>query len=151
MRKTLVAASALLLTLGVAGCSPAAETSAPNGGGSSQETTQQQEAPKPADLTGEWTESDPAEQYQSATITGDTIEVYWVSDGGDTKSLYWAGTFVPPTEAGDYKWTSQNDTSKTANAMLASSAETKEFTFAGDEISYEVTALGTTKTVRLTR
>ena len=149
MRKTLAMASALLLALGIAGC--AADTSGSGNAGPSQEATQEQGAPQPADLTGEWTESDPAEQYQSATITGDTIEVYWVSDGGDTKSLYWAGSFVPPTEAGDYTWTSQNDTSKTANAMLASSSETKDFTFSGDEISYEVTALGTTKTVRLTR
>lgn len=149
MRKQLFTAAAVTLTLGLAGCSAPAEPA--TNGQEAPAQTQEEAAPQPEDLTGEWTESDPADQYQMATITADTIEVYWVSDGGDTKSLYWAGTFVPPTETGGYTWTSQNDTSKTDGAMLASSAETKDFTFSGDEISYEVTALGTTKTVRLTR
>ena len=38
------------------------------------------------DLTGEWKQknSKSDDSYQAATISGDTIEIYWVSDNGDT-------------------------------------------------------------------
>lgn len=66
----------------------------------------------PPDLVGEWkqTNSNTDDTWQSATIRGDTIEVYWVSDGGDTKALYWAGTFDAPTTADEpYTWESVNN------------------------------------------
>lgn len=58
---------------------------------------------EPLDLTGEWiqTNQNAEDQYQVAVITDHTIEVYWVSDGGDTKALYWAGTYVAPETAED--------------------------------------------------
>lgn len=148
-------ASALLVTAGCASDAdePAANSSA---GSSSEEATQQpvEAAPEPADLTGDWKQmnSDSDANYQMATITADAIEVYWVADGGDTKSLYWAGTYEAPTEAGDsFTWDSVNDTSKTDGALLASGDATKTFTFENDELSYEVSAMGTTTTVRLGR
>ena len=51
-----------------------------------------------------------------ATISGDTIEVNWI--GTDAKSLYWKGTYQAPTEAGDWKWTSQGDTETMAQSLL---------------------------------
>ena len=84
------------------------------------------------------------------TPQGNTITVYWVSDNGDTKSLYWAGTFDAPTTTEEpYTWSSINDTEQTASALLASGDETKSFTYEDGEISYEASALGTTTTVRL--
>ena len=106
----------------------------------------------PADLTGEWKQIDgnAEDTWQSATITEDTIEIYWVSDGGNTKSLYWAGSFAAPQTAEEpYTWESANDTEKTEFALLASTAESKTFTYENGEISYEVSALGTTTTVTL--
>ena len=108
--------------------------------------------PEPPDLTGEWKQVDgnSEDTWQSATITADYIEVYWVSDNGDTKSLYWAGSFTAPTSADEpYTWESANDTEKTSMALLASTAESKTFTYENGQIVYEVTALGTTTTVRL--
>lgn len=107
----------------------------------------------PADLVGEWKQSNnqSEDSYQAATITANDITVYWVSDGGDTKSLYWAGTYEPPTEPGSFSWASENDTEQTDSALLASGDATKKFTYENEEISYEVTALGTTTTVRLSR
>lgn len=108
--------------------------------------------PTPPDLTGEWkqTNSDSNDSWQAATITDDTIEVYWVSDNGDTKSLYWAGSFEAPTDdAEPYTWESKNDHDKTDSALLASPDDTKTFTYESGELSYEVSALGTTTTVRL--
>lgn len=110
------------------------------------------EPPAPADLTGEWTQvnGNSEDTWQSATITADTIEIYWVSDGGDTRSLYWAGSFTAPQTADEpYTWESANDTEKTEYALLASTAESKTFTYEAGQISYEVSALGTTTTVRL--
>ena len=108
--------------------------------------------PTPPDLTGEWkqTNSDSDDSWQAAMITDDTIEVYWVSDNGDTKSLYWAGSFESPTDdAEPYTWESENDHDKTDSALLASPDDTKTFTYESGELSYEVSALGTTTTVRL--
>jgi hypothetical protein len=104
------------------------------------------------ELTGEWkqTNSKSSDAYQAATINNDTIEIYWVSDNGDTKSLYWAGSFAAPTTADEpYTWDSENDHSKTENAMLASSDDTKTMTYQDGVLSYEVSALGTTTKVKL--
>ena len=106
----------------------------------------------PPDLTGEWKQvnSNSEDSYQSATIADGVVEVYWVSDGGDTKSLYWAGTYEAPTAAGEsYSWDSQNDHDKTDMALLASGDDQKTFTYENGQISYEVSVLGTTTTVRL--
>lgn len=136
----------VLAGVGLAGCS----TGDSSGASSSGEVS----APEaPADLTGEWkqTNSQSEDAYQAATITADAITIYWVSNGGDSKSLYWAGTYEAPAEPGSFAWDSENDTSQTDIALLASGAPTKTFTFESDEISYEASALGTTTTVRLAR
>lgn len=105
----------------------------------------------PADLNGEWKQTNGSEtNYQSATITDSTIEIYWVNE--DSKSLYWAGTYVAPTDSAEpYTWDSENDTEKTGSALLASGDPTKTFTYEDGIISYEASALGTTKTIKLER
>lgn len=153
---TVAATGSILALLAFAGCSPDTSANAGNAGAtgeSSQEAPAPEPVAEPADLTGEWTQqnSGSADSFQQATITADTIEVYWVSDGGSTKALYWAGSYVAPTDAGDYAWESTNNTEMTGSAMLASDAATKTFTLTGATISYDVTALGVTKTVELTQ
>lgn len=132
----LVAAGALSLCL--LGCS---------GGG---EDAVEEKAP--ADLTGTWvqTNSNSETDYQEAVISDGYIEINWI--GVDTKSLYWAGDYIAPTTADEpYVWTSTNDRSKTDTALLASTAETKDFTYEDGELSYEASALGTTMTIRMER
>jgi hypothetical protein len=86
---------------------------------------------------------------QIATITGNTIQINWVQSD-NTRALYWAGSFTPPTQPGDsYAWDSENDTAQTESALLASSDATKHFTYANGVLSYDVTALGITKTVQM--
>lgn len=108
---------------------------------------------QPADLVGEWVQSnsESPDSYQAATISADSIEILWVSDGGETTALYWAGTYEVPTAPGAFEWDSQNDTEKTSAAMLASGDPTKTFSFDGETIRYEVSAMGVTKTVELER
>lgn len=154
-------ASSVLVSAGCASDEP--ETAAQPTSASTPSAEQREDAePEPAEeppaepvtLVGEWTQSNSSsdDNYQSATITDDSIEVYWVSDGGDTKSLYWAGSIEVPADAGDsFTWDSANDTSKTDSALLASGDDTKTFTYEAGEISYEVSALGTTSVVRLTQ
>ncbi len=106
------------------------------------------------DLAGTWkqTNSKSADSWQQATISGTTIEVQWVADNGDTKSLYWAGTFVAPTgPEATYTWDSENDHSKTDSALLAATGDTKAFTYSDGVLSWEVTVAGTTTTVKAER
>lgn len=103
------------------------------------------------DLTGSWIETNTdSDAKMSAEITSDTIEVYWSAD--ETRALYWSGTYVAPTKAGTYTWSSVNDHDKTDSALLASGDDTKDFTYNSDgEITFDVTAMGVTKTVHLAK
>ena len=142
MKKVIALTMLVILALCFAGC----------GNSKAPATPPATEAPKePPVLTGEWTQTNKKSEdsYQIATITDSTIEVYWKTP--DSKSLYWAGTFTPPTAAGDYKWDSVNDKEKTDFAMLASGDDTKTFTYSNGELSYEVSALGTTTTVKMVK
>ena len=139
-----------LLGIGTVSCSAPAEPTGTKPDSQSATPEEVEEAPEPVDLTGEWKQTNPhdPESFQSATITADTIEVYW--NATDAKSLYWAGTIeVPEDGSTSFTWDSVNDKSKTDSAMLASGDDTKKFTYENGELSYEVTALGTTMTVRL--
>ena len=110
------------------------------------------EPAEPLNLDGTWvqTNSNSEDSWQEAVIEGDTITVNWVSP--DSVSLYWAGSYVAPDTTEDsYAWTSENDTEKTSVALLASTADTKDFSYEGGELSYEASAFGTTVTVRMER
>jgi hypothetical protein len=146
-RKAAVAISIVLLGFGLFGCAGSTSSTAP------QSETGAEAPAAPADLTGEWVQSNSKSEdsYQAATITADTIEISWVADGGDTVSLYWAGSYEAPSSAGSFSWDSANDTSKTDSAMLASGEPTKEFSFENDVISYQASALGTTMKIELKR
>lgn len=147
MRSFRTASVALVALIALTGCSSPPSTGAPSAASSTAAQSPSPEAP--ASLVGNWKQSNGTEtNYQTASISADTMEIYWVNTADESKSLYWAGSFTEPK---DGTWESVNDTSKTSSAMLASTAATKIFTFKDGEISYEVTALGTTKTVHLVR
>jgi hypothetical protein len=159
MNKPLIslASVALVAALGLTGCSgsdsPDSSNADSNAGSSSAPSAEATpEAPAAPDLSGTWkqTNSGSDDAYQAAVITRDTITINWVSDGGDTESVYWVGTFTPPTDdASPYTWASTRDAAATDSAMLASTDDTKDFTFEDGEVSYKASAMGTTTTVRL--
>lgn len=142
MMKRLVSATlSMLLVLSLSAC-----------GSGSASTGNSAEPEKAPDLAGTWKQTNSGSEYsyQEAAISGDTIEINWVSDGGDTTSLYWAGSFIAPTTAEEpYTWDSENDHGKTDSALLASSDDTKTFTYQDGVISYQASALGTTTTIKL--
>ena len=148
MKKRMLALvfACFMLTLPLTACGGNASNST-----GADAAAQQEEAPQPPDLTGEWVQvnsSDSEDSYQTATITDDTITVNW--NAPDTTALYWAGSFEAPTTADEpYSWESANDTEQTANALLASPDETKTFTYEDGQISYSVSAMGVTTTVKL--
>lgn len=144
MKKLLTLFLALALILTLFGC----------GSTNEEQNTEQaeQEIVQAPDLSGNWTQANKNSEtsYQTAVIENNTITIYWVDTETDTKALYWAGTFVAPTTADEpYTWDSENDTSQTSSAILASSDSTKTFTYQNEQISYDVTALGVTQTVKL--
>lgn len=163
--KTLAATAAVaaLLAFGATGCAGSAPADTPattskkseaNPSPSESPTPTKTEAPKPVDLSGEWKQSNAQseEMYQVATIAGSTIEINWVTEGGSTKSLYWAGSLeVPQDGSQTFAWDSKNDTGRTAGAMLASSEPSKKITYADGVLSYEASAMGKTVTVELKR
>ena len=96
----------------------------------------------PVDLTGTWKSKNNDGAWMEATINDNTISIYWV------------GSYTAPTEYSDeYTWTSTNDKEQTESALLASSDDTKDFTYSDSdkELSYQASMMGTTTTVRMTK
>ena len=105
---------------------------------------------EPPVLTGDWKEKGNGSTYQYAIITDDAMEIYSVSN--DTKSLYWAGTFVPPETAEEpYTWVSEADQVKMSNKLFTSNLEQKEFTYQKGVISYTTSILGVEAKRQLTK
>ncbi len=147
-KKILAVLMATMMSVSIAACGS-------SGGSADTETTPEvaeETEEEPLDLTGTWTSSEDEGSYQEATISENTIEINWISDAGATKSIYWIGTYSPPTENLDeYSWTSERDVEKTASALLASSDDTKNFTYKDGKITYEVSVMGTTTTYELSQ
>jgi hypothetical protein len=75
-----------------------------------------------------------------------------VSDGGDTRALYWAGTYTAPTQpVNTFEWESKNDHDKTGSAILASSDDTKKFTYADGILSWPASAMGVDMVIKAER
>jgi hypothetical protein len=145
--------------LALAGCTAEGDTdtapaaSAPaNSDAPGTEPTETEAAPEPISLEGAWEQSNKnsEDSYQAGSITGNTMQIDWVTDGGGARSVYWVGTVDVPVDAtGPFTWESVRDAAATDHALLASTADTKTFTYDNGQISYEVTAMGTTVTVQL--
>ncbi|AOX64813.1 hypothetical protein BJK06_02605 [Curtobacterium sp. BH-2-1-1] len=123
-------------------------------GASSPTPSPTPEAVKPPELAGEWKQNNSAsaDGWMTATITANTITANFVTNGGDTTSLFWAGSFTPPSDdSSPYVWTSSRDEAATESALLASTDATKDFSYEDSEISFPVTIAGSTATVRMSR
>lgn len=109
---------------------------------------------EPPDLSGTWKQvnSNSDEVWQEATIdsSAGTITIYYVMNSGDTRTLYWAGTFTAPTNADEpYKWTSTKDAAQTDKSLLGSQDATKDFTYENNQIVYNSSLMGVDSTNRL--
>lgn len=98
-------------------------------------------------LSGFWKSDDPK---MKATVTQSTVEIIW--EDGDMSGLYWKGTFLAPARlVNGSKIVSDGDTDVMSESLLASRDTSKEFTFEKDTLSFKLTLMGVTKTVRLVR
>ena len=90
--KKFLAVGALATALLIGGCS------GPESSSSDQPSAEQ--GSTVSDLTGVWSEEnvDSEDTWMEAVITEGSISIDWVSDGGDTRSIYWVGTFDPKIE-----------------------------------------------------
>ena len=98
------------------------------------------EVAEPIDLTGLWVQEDSdGKTYMAATIREDgKIGVFFIIEGDDTPWTYWVGTYESPTDGKkNFSWVSEN--TYDGNGLFASSADTKEFTYKDDKISYPMT------------
>lgn len=103
----------------------------------------------PPDLWGEWRDfANSEDSFHGIYIYDNTIEIYWVTEGGQSTSLYWAGTFqAPPDGKEPYTWESTCDEERTSAAQLASNEMTKTFTYSNGVLSYEANVMGVRTTI----
>lgn len=119
---------------------------------STSEPEHSQVTPEPTNLTGTWKSEANEGSWMEATISEDSISVDWVSDEGNTRSIYWVGTYIAPAENVDsYTWTSERNAEQTDNALLASTDDTKEFSYSSEKLSYSVSLMGTTTQMELSK
>lgn len=86
----------------------------------------------------------------SAVISGKLITISIVST--DSSSLYWQGTWDAAAKATDgTKIVSNADVEALSSSLLGSQDKTKTFTYANDEITFSMSMMGTTKTIRIKR
>ena len=152
----LLLASSMALSLSACGGGESKESTKNTESSSESETKKEakEEVKTPVDLSGKWKSEENDGAWMEAEITGDTIAINWVSDNGDTTAIYWVGTYQAPTEdIEEYSWTSERNKEQTDSALLASTDDTKDFTYsdATKELSYQVTMSGVTTTVQLTK
>lgn len=103
-------------------------------------------------LDGVWQQinSNSDTMYQAANISGGEIEVRWVDTENHSNYIYWAGSVTVPDKAtNEFTWDSENDTSKTSTAMMASPDATKTFTYSNGQISFEVSLMGKSTIVKM--
>ena len=136
---------------------PAAETTAGSSASRSEETlaaTVEEVVVQPLVLTGEWkqTNLNSADSYQAASMTGEQVTVDWVNAADSTKAVCWIGSHVEPTEDTEcYSWDFQGDVAQMETAPMASGDTAKAFTFEDGVLAYELTAMGDTMTVEMSR
>lgn len=86
----------------------------------------------------------------NATITGDGIEIHWVTS--QTDAIYWKGTFPAPpnvTHGSTFTIVSVGDTATMEESLLASQDESKAFTFDNGKLKFKMTVMGVTQMVEL--
>lgn len=143
-----VAGAALVFTLGA--CS-----GQPQGNATNQQQAAPVEQKKPLDLTGKWHATNSADESSAtfeAEIKDNVITIYFVDKKADTKSLYWQGTAPAPDTTDDkYNFTSQADTDALSKSLFGSQDKTKDFKYENGVLSFDFSALGTTKTIKMER
>jgi hypothetical protein len=105
----------------------------------------------PISLVGTWT-GESSTTKMVATVSENAIEIMWETP--DTTALYWKGTFEAPAAVSNTNrlWiTSNGDTAAMENSLLASRDPTKRFTYEDGMLSFPLTVMGVTTTIKMTK
>ena len=148
MKKLLSLALIGALALSLTACGNSSSKDNP----SSKETTttKKEEKKEPLNLTGTWKSDENEGTWMEATISDNVISIDWVTDEGKTKATYWVGSYdAPTTDVNQYKWTSNNNHEQTETSILASTDDTKEFSYNNGIISFTASMQGVSKTFEL--
>jgi hypothetical protein len=97
------------------------------------------------DLNGTWTGDMENGTTMIGTVNGDAIQIVMKKD--DASMIYWNGSFRPAATIGDVILSTRVEIPK----VVVSPAADKRFVVGDDTMSFEITAMGVTKTVELTR
>lgn len=77
-------------------------------------------------------------------------EIDWVFVDENKSAIYWVGSYdAPTTDVNQYKWTSNNNHEQTETSILASTDDTKEFSYNNGIISFTASMQGVSKTFEL--
>lgn len=144
----------LLTGLVLTGCSGTGSVDGQGSSSSEQTNEQVEEVPAAPDLSGVWVYTSPNSESDTmkASVAGEVITVEWGLQSVGFTGIYWVGTFEAPTSADvPYTWTSQRDAAATDSELLAATSDTKDFTYNGDTISFELSIQGESTTVEMKR
>jgi hypothetical protein len=107
---------------------------------------------EPVDLTGSWQSVNQDHEngvVMYALVSDGELEITWVADP-TSHGLYWKGTVPDAVTPGD-SFTSNGDTEAMDMSLLGSGSSAKEFKYASDQISFDLTAVGITQTIFMER
>ncbi|MDJ0379112.1 hypothetical protein [Cryobacterium sp. PH31-L1] len=150
--KKLIAPIVLVAALSLTGCGATDAAPVTTSPAASSEAKPVEAAPIAPDLTGGWKQSNSQSEtdFMTATIVDGVISIDWELGSEDITAVYWVGTFEGPADANaTHTWTSQRNAAETDNALMASTDNTKEFTYEDGLISYSVSIQGESATVEL--
>ena len=102
-------------------------------------------------MTGTWKQEDSASEdgWMEASITDDVITVEWTFENGKNRSIYWIGSFDAEAAAAGETITSKRDIVATDTALMATSADEKDFKVDGKTLSFDVAIQDVTLTAVL--
>lgn len=97
------------------------------------------------ELSGTWIANTENGANLTATVQADTIEIVMENEGASM--TYWFGTFLSSADVGA---TIVSDKLE-ADKLVMSRATSKDFTIGADMMSFDLTAMGVTTTVEMSR
>lgn len=103
---------------------------------------------KPASLQGKWASDSSNGTSMNAVVKNDVIKI--TIDDEDSSSLYWQGTFAKTATNGD-TIVSKADTAALESSILGSQNKTKAFTYDDGTLTFDMSMMGTTKHVKLSK
>ncbi|MET4637695.1 hypothetical protein [Mycetocola sp. 2940] len=150
--KKIIAPIVLVAALALTGCGATNAAPASTSPAAADEPKPVEEAPKAPDLAGDWKQSNSQSEtdFMTAAITDGVISIDWELGSEDITAVYWVGTFEAPADATEpHTWTSQRDAAATDTAVMASTDDTKDFSYEDGIISFTVSIQGNSATVEM--